>query len=301
MRIRFVDMIKALKNLLILFFLIFASRDLLAQNTPLNFVGELPKKLNESSALVYTDVGIFSLSDDTQPEIFNIDPKTGDILQTISIGGISFIDKEALTADDKYLYIGDFGNNNGDRKDLKIVRLKLSKITNVENQNVTGEIISFHYPEQKSFNLKKKENAFDAEALVTFGGKLYLFTKQRNDHQTTLYEIPATPGNYAAKKIGVFNVNGRITDAALSPDSKTLLLLGYQADHLYSFLWKFEEFEGRNFFSGNADYKIIALETIDWQTEGLTFINESDFLLSCETTETIQASLYHGNTTTLFR
>lgn len=271
-----------------------------AQNIKLNFIQKLPDKLEESSALIHTSKGIFTLSDNNDSEIYKIDPESGLILQIIKISGISFSDKEALAANGDFLFIGDFGNNDGDRKDLKIVRINLGEITDSEKLTLSGDIISFHYPEQKSFDVKKSQNAFDAEALVAFGEKLFLFTKQRNDHQTTMYELPSKPGNYAAKKLDTFDVNGRITDAAVSPDGNTLLLLGYQDDHLYSFLWKFSGFSELQFFSGNADYQLLTVEPIDWQTEGLTFISETDFIISCETTKDVRASIYHGDLLKLF-
>ncbi|MEX0846084.1 MAG: hypothetical protein WD022_12430 [Balneolaceae bacterium] len=272
----------------------------LSQETPLNFITELPGNIDESSGLIYTPKGIFTHNDDNKPEIFRINPVSGEILQTITIQNITFDDKEAITFDGEFLYLGDFGNNDGDRRDLKVVKISFAEITDEPMLNVSGEIIAFHYPEQSSFNLKKKDNAFDCEAMISSGDHIYLFTKQRNDHQTTLYAIPKKPGYHSAQKMDVFDVNGRVSDAALSPDSKTLLLLGYQDDHQFPFLWKFSDFTRTDFFSGNHKLSLISKSELDWQTEGITFINKNDLLISSERTNEVEASLYHGSLEDLF-
>lgn len=268
--------------------------------SPLKKVAELPAKLDESSGLIYTPKGLFTLNDSKKPEIYRIDRSSGEILQTIVIPDIDFKDKESLAFDGEHIFVGDFGNNDGDRKDLKIVKINFNDISEKENLNIVGEIIRFYYPEQHSFNMKKKENAFDSEAMVAVGDSIYLFTKQRNDHQTTLYSLPKEAGNHAAKKKAAFDVNGRITAAALSPGSNMLLLLGYQDDHQFPFIWKFTGFKGTDFFSGDAVSQLLSSSPLDWQTEGMIFINEDEILISCETTDDVNAALYHGKLQEIF-
>ncbi len=271
--------------------LIFAGK---AQETVLTHVGLLPAPLEESSGLIFTPRGLFSLADDMRPEVFVLDPASALIVQTVTVKDLKFKDKEALTADDEYLYIGDFGNNDGDRKDLKIVKVKLDDIGTDARTEVSGSVIAFHYPEQTDFNMKKKENDFDCEAMVAFGDSLYLFTKQRSDHRTTLYALPKTPGEYPAKKRGVFDSQGRVTDAALSPDGKTLLLLGYQKKHQFPFVWKITDFEDADFFSGRADYDLLSKFPVDWQTEGLAFKDNEVIFFSCEGSDDVKAGLYRA-------
>lgn len=273
------------------FLLIFSGK---AQETALTHVGLLPAPLEESSGLIFTPRGLFSLADDKRPEVFILDTATAFILQTVTVKDVKFKDKEALATDDEYLYIGDFGNNDGDRKDLKIVKVKLDDIGTDARAEVSGEVIAFHYPEQTEFKMKKKENDFDCEAMVALGDSLYLFTKQRSDHRTTLYVLPKTPGKHAAMKRGVFDSQGRITGAALSPDGKTLLLLGYQKKHHFPFVWKITDFEGANFFAGRADYDLLTKFPIDWQTEGIAFADGATIFLSCEGSGDVKAGLYRA-------
>lgn len=253
---------------------------------------DLPGLLDEASGLTTTSKGVFSLGDDDDPEIYRIDTASGEITSTIIIQNTSFEDKEALAADDQYIYISDFGNNKGDRQNLKVVRIPLSSIDNTQRQEVAGEIISFHYPEQKRFDQKKKNNAFDCEAMISKDNALYLFTKQRNDHQTTMYTIPKKPGDYAAQKKGVFNAKGRITGATLSPNGKTLLLLGYQKKHKHPFIWRFDV-TGNNLFSGNAKNYLLEKESTDWQLEGIAFLNNHKVLMCNEDSDDKKQALYY--------
>ncbi|MEX0719207.1 MAG: hypothetical protein WD059_00980 [Balneolaceae bacterium] len=270
------------------------------EDSPLKKVAELAEELDESSGLIYTPKGLFTLNDSKKPEFYRIDTATGEILQTISIHDIDFDDKESISFDGEYIYIGDFGNNDGDRKNLKIVKIDYSDISEKKDLSVNGEIIQFHYPEQQTFDMKKKDNAFDSEAMVVAADSIYVFTKQRNNHQTTLYSLPKKTGNYAATKNAAFDVNGRITSAALNPEQNTLLLLGYQDDHQFPFLWKFLDFSGNNFFSGNSSSVKISTSPLDWQTEGMTFKDENEIFISCETTGDVKASLYSGNLQEMF-
>lgn len=263
-----------------------------AQQTPLVKKGMFPPQLDESSGLIFTPRGLFSLADDKRPEFYRVDTANAGILQTIVMPDINFKDKEAISFDGEFLYISDFGNNDGDREDLKIVKIKLGDIGSETNTEAEGEVIEFYYPEQTDFDIKKKLNDFDCEAMVVHGDSIYLFTKQRSDHRTTLYALPKTPGRHAAVKKAVFDSQGRVTGAALSPDGKTLLLLGYQKKHQYPFIWKITDFTGADFFTGHAEYELLTKFPLDWQTEGVAFLDNENIFISCESSGDVKAALY---------
>jgi hypothetical protein len=288
----------------LLFLLVFVQISgcfVIAQNTPLTKTGEFADKLRETSGLIFTPAGLFTLSDDEMPEICKIDPASASILQAVTIEGVNFSDKEALTFDGEYIYLGDFGNNRGQRKDLKIVKVALADIDDAEKTTARAEIIYFHYPEQKIFPEKQSDNAFDCEAMIAVGDSIYLFTKQRNDHKTTLYALPKVPGKHAARKISVFDAKGLITDAALSPDGKILLLLGYRDKLKQPFIWKFAGFTGYDFFKGEKENINLTGGSESWQTEGIAFSTNQEIYISCERTRDIEASLYKGDINLLFR
>jgi len=74
-----------------------------------------------------------------------------------------------------YIYIGDFGNNAGTRTDLKVYRVDISDY--FTNDTVNAEIIHFTYADQTNFSNQIYAHNFDAEALISIGDSLYIFTK----------------------------------------------------------------------------------------------------------------------------
>jgi hypothetical protein len=89
----------------------------------------LPAILKESSGLCYTNGKLWTFGDSGNPnEIFSIDSSTGAILQTVVVDNFPNTDWEDITADSSYIYMGDFGNNDGDRRHLKIMRISKQDI-----------------------------------------------------------------------------------------------------------------------------------------------------------------------------
>ncbi|MDQ6842742.1 MAG: hypothetical protein M3Z92_00115 [Bacteroidota bacterium] len=89
------------------------------------FKNTLPSVLHESSGLCYTDGNLWTFGDSGNLNaIYKIDTATGAVVQIVIIQNFSNTDWEDIAADSSYIYIGDFGNNDGNRKDLKIIRIK---------------------------------------------------------------------------------------------------------------------------------------------------------------------------------
>ena len=141
-------------------------------------IGRLPKEVHESSGLaLYDDLFITHPDSGNPPKLwgvkypFEVDkPINGEISLPPDVKNI---DWEDLAQDDKNnLYIGDFGNNDNDRKNLSIIKLNLLK-----NKS---ELIEFYYPDQKEFPPKRnKEKNYNCEAMLWAKGNLYLFSKEQ--------------------------------------------------------------------------------------------------------------------------
>ena len=67
---------------------------------------------------------------------------------------------------------------------------------------------------------------FDAEALISYGDSLYIFTKNWGDKWTNIYALPKTPGTYQISKADSINAQGLVTGASYNPLSKTILFVG---------------------------------------------------------------------------
>lgn len=255
----------------------------------LKVIADLPKDLKEVSGIETTEKSKYywMLNDGgNKPRIFALSKK-GNIKREISIDSKNH-DWEDLAADDKgNLYIGDFGNNKSDRKNLRI--LKVSK-KSLKKKKAKVSKIKFKYQDQTDFKLKKDELFFDAESFFYHNKYLYIFTKSRVHKSyglTTLYRIPAKKGEHIAKKIGTYN-NGAdmqswITSADISPDGKTVALLTLKSVLLFS------NFQNDNFLDGNV--KKIDLKHVS-QKESIAFKDNKTLLIADEKSHGRKGFLY---------
>ena len=254
--------------------------------------------ITESSGIVFTDGKMWTHNDSGNPnEIYSVDTTDGHTIQTVTIDNFSNIDWEDITADSGYIYIGDHGNNNGSRTDLRVLKVKKADIGSGASVHVNAEAISFAYTDQTNFTPSSTHN-FDCEALISIKDSLYIFTKDRGDLKTRVYKMPKVPGSYNLSPYTNFNVGGLITGADYDSINKQIVLVGYLSGHANSFLWFLNNYQGDMFFSGNKR-RIEIGNGQEWQTEGVCFISSGHFFISCETAGNINASLFTGDKTWL--
>lgn len=164
----------------------------------------------------------------------------GKIVNTITVKGVKNEDWEDLTSDGaSRLFIGEFGNNKNNRKDLAVYCVNLNEI---QNNEVVPEIIHFTLEDQEAFPPKKSNRNYDIEAFFYAQNHLYLFTKNRSskfDGTTKLYKLNASPGHHVAQLIGQYTLcddkkDCKVTSAAISPDGKEFALLTHNSVYLVS-------------------------------------------------------------------
>jgi len=253
--------------------------------------GKMNSAITESSGVVYTSDKLWTHNDSgNPPNIFSIDTATGKTLQTVFIDNYPNTDWEDITADGSYIYVEDAGNNNGTRKDLKILKVKKADIGNGSVVHVNAEAISFSYNDQTSF-VSSNINNFDCESVISIRDSLYIFTKDRGDSNTRVYHLPKTPGNYNISPIMSFHARGLVTGADYDSVKKELVLIGYEKNHVNSFIWIFNNFNNDSFFTGNKRLIEIGSGGI-WQTEGICYNGSGKFFISCETDGLDSASLF---------
>jgi hypothetical protein len=265
------------------------------QNAPVSvsLIHTLPGLLTESSGLCYTEGNLWTFGDSGNPNaLFKIDTISGAILQVVTIQNYPNEDWEDITADSSFIYVGDFGNNDGNRKDLRIIRIKKSDLNSTSSQvSINADAISFSYADQQNFNVNSNTN-FNCEALVAIDSSLYIFTKDGGDLQTRCYKLPKDTGTYSVSPISTFNTQGKITSAAYNPVTKELALGGYMNRKVFPFIWFFKGYSGDNFFEGAAIRESLTTKSTPWQTEGIDYKSSGQLFLSCESTPEIGASLY---------
>ena len=197
---------------------------------------KINKKLNEISSLEFHEGSFWGLNDSGgKNEIYQINAESGKIEKTVKIENAENIDWEELAFGNENVYIGDFGNNLGERKDLVIYYFAKSKLNSEEKEiSVQAQKIEFNFPEQKNFNPGNKITNFDCESMFYYNGKLHLFTKEWSNLSTTHYTLEIKPGKQPARKLETFKTNYLVTGAYIdeNPISNTngFYLIGYTPD-----------------------------------------------------------------------
>lgn len=261
-------------------------------------IGSLLPTVPESSGITYENGFIYTHGDSGNPSTFyKNDASTGALLQTINITNFTNNDWEEITSDENYFYIGDFGNNNGARTNLRVLRVSKSQFINnlTSNVDVTAEAIYFSYADQTSFAVNPLNN-FDCESMISVGNFLYLFTKNRGDGQTKVYKLSKKPGTYVLSIHSTYNVGGLLTAADYNTTSNEIVLLGYLLPNFKnSFLYYLKDFSTDQFFSGNVRRVEIGNAINTWQTEGISYKNANEIFISCETKTFSDAKLFLTN------
>lgn len=238
----------------------------------------LPNELAETSGLIIIDGKVFTHNDNTDTNLYEVNSTTGQIEAVYAIPEVTNVDWEEITQDEDNIYIGDFGNNaNGNRTDLKI--LKINK-NDLFNNQVQVEVINFSYSNQTDFTPTGWNNTdFDCEAFIAFQNNIYLFTKQWQSKETSVYVLPKTPGTYTAELQGTHNVEGLVTGATYLEDKKLVVLSGYDSSFL-PFFYLLYDYNENDFFSGNK--RKVQVSTSFHQVEGIATSNGTDYFLSNE-------------------
>ena len=240
-------------------------------------VTTLPADVEETSGLLNLNGELWTHNDSGDDAVlYQIDPVDGDIIRTVEVVDADNVDWEDITHDETYIYIGDIGNNDGSRTDLKIYRVEQSALA--DNDEVSADEISFYYSDQTSFEPNYHNTNFDCEALVHYQGNLYIFTKNWLDYETNCYVLPKTIGNHEATLHSTFDVSCLISGATLVPASGAVALIGYTTSG-GSYTWVFDAFEGDDFFGGES---IKLIWTVLSQIEGVCDAGGNEIYISSE-------------------
>jgi hypothetical protein len=184
----------------------------------------LKSPITESSGLLYINNTIITHNDSGNDAVlYEIDTLTGLPQRTVYISNASNTDWEDLALDSNYIYIGDFGNNQGTRQNLRIYKVALADYW--QHDTVTAEVINFSYADQSSYSPMPFQTDYDAEALISVGNSLYIFTKQWGTTGTRIYEVPKMPGNYNPYPSDSLALStGFVTGATITQDLSNQML-----------------------------------------------------------------------------
>lgn len=248
----------------------------------LSRICEFPEALEENSGMTeYSDL-LWNINDgDNEAAIYGFSAKDTVIHRKVIIRSAVNKDWEDITQDDRHLFIGDFGNNMGDRRDLRIYILNKSDLLSSTDTMPAAGIINYSYEDQTDFTPATNfTTPWDCEAFVVLEDSVILFTKDWQSNQTSLYTFPAKAGNYTAKFRKRYNTSGLVTAAAWSKSKKELLLLGYEGFSLIPFISVVPDFSLNNF--SFSDSRKINFELSGVQTEGIAYSADGSVYVSSE-------------------
>lgn len=141
----------------------------------------LSEELKEISGIQFINDSLLVAHNDggNGPMLYFLNPNTGSILKRVVVKDVKNTDWEDITLDGKYLYIGNFGNNENKRKNLSIIRVSWKDA--LIKDTINSEFMTFEFGDQKAFPPENKALNFDTECVLFADGFLWLFTKNRTD------------------------------------------------------------------------------------------------------------------------
>ncbi len=236
----------------------------------------LSDTLSESSGLIQVNGKFFTHGDSgDEPNIYEIDTFSGCIKSIYKVPGATNIDWEEITYNDSFVFIGDFGNNAGNRKNLVIYKLKIVDLLNLDTMAKVGEI-AFSYANQTDFSNKTYQTNFDAEAMIATDSGLFIFTKNWGNFKTYVYRCPKEKGNYSIRLVDSFNVGGLTTGASYLKGADQLVLCGYTFNA--PFVLVCDSFFNKGFFKKVKKQEFDQMGNI--QIEAVAHLNSRVFLTS---------------------
>ena len=242
----------------------------------------LDAAVNETSGLLFLNNTLITHNDSANTnQLFEIDTSTGSVTRTVTITNASN---------------GDFGNNTGDRIDLKIYRISISDY--FSNASVTADIINFSYSDQTDFTPSPFMTNFDAEGLIHYNNMLYVFSKNWLDGKTNIYELSKTPGTYTISIIDTIVAQGFISGATYNTLNDDILLCGY--DFNGAFLIQVNGFSSGLFSNGNVEKTTVNIPAnYSQQIEGIIPIDANEYYISAEENSPNASGLFSYNISTL--
>lgn len=243
-------------------------------------IGTFQDTINECSGFFYEQQQLFVINDGGGGAVLHqTNPTNLAFVQTIALPEVSNFDWEAITTTETEIIIGDFGNNFGNRRDLKLLHFDKSNFTFQKS-------IPFSYPDQTDFTPSNTHN-FDCEALIIKDNQYHLFTKNRGNTRTNLYTAPLGDNLFILQDS--LEVPGLITDAYYLESSAIFLLLNNQkvADIFQSFI---------SIVQLKEDNRLAIITNLplnlNEQLEAITLKEDNVFFIGSEKERLVEGNLY---------
>lgn len=265
-----------------------------AEFSPLFFPelkAELPKEVSETSGLFLHNGRLWTHNDSGgKPILYALDTVTFEVVQRITLANAKNKDWEDVCTDGKTVFVGDFGNNKGSRKNLRIFTFPLSALPDEGDASLTVDSIRFSFGDQTNFEKRKHEHDFDCEAMFATEDYLYLLSKGWETGTTRLYRLPKTPGNHVAEVVNGFDSQGLITGADYDREHHILTIVGYVKTVWKPFMYLIFDFDEAGQKLSHRRFEMPQLTGA--QTEGICFFDYGRCYVTAETSPTMTARVW---------
>ena len=257
----------------------------------LDFKAELPKEVNETSGL-FVHNGLLWTHNDSggKPILYGLDTVTFEVVQKVTLANARNKDWEDVCTDGVNVYVGDFGNNKGNRDNLRIYVFPLSAIPAEGNATVTVDTIRFRFADQTDFEKRTNLHDFDCEAVFATDEYLYLFSKGWATGTTRLYRLSKKPGKHLAKVVNGFDSQGLVTGADYDRENHILVVVGYVKSIWKPFMYLIFDFDEQGQNLSNHRFEMPQL--LGCQTEGVCFFDEGKCFVSAETSKVYSTRVF---------
>lgn len=247
-----------------------------------------PNSLNENSGIEAHKDFLWTFNDSGgKNSIYKVDFK-GAIIQEIEIQNAKNRDWEDIASDENFIYVGDFGNNNGDRQDLTIYKINKSHITNQSLQSLAAEVITFEYSNRNDFSKNPYQHDFDCESMFIYKNQIHLLTKAWKTGISSHYVLPTLAGNHQAQYLEALHTQGFLTAADVNEKNVSAVQYTREGEVI---LWTFSFDKNNLLFNNPIQATYLGNTSTLGQIEGLMFF-KNKLYISGEEMDGIAPTLY---------
>ena len=255
------------------------------------FKSELPEEVRESSGLFFHNGRLWTHNDSGgKPILYALGTATFEVVQRVTLANAKNKDWEDVCTDGESVFVGDFGNNSGSRKKLRIYTFPLSALPDEGDATLQVDTIVFRFADQTNFEKRKHEHDFDCEAIFATEDHLYLLSKGWETGTTRLYCLSKMPGSQVAEVVNSFDSQGLITGADYDRENSVLVVVGYVKSVWKPFLYLIFDFDEAGQHLANRRFEMP--NHYGTQMEGICFFDAGKCYISAETSQKFTARVF---------
>jgi hypothetical protein len=257
----------------------------------LRIVTDLSSRIEETSGLLYLNGRLLTHNDSGgSVKLYEVDTATGDVIDDVLVNGATLTDWEDMCADDEDIFVGDFGNNLGDRTSLKLYKIEINDFLDGSESTDAVEL-PFHYADQTNFDPAQFRTNFDAETLICYGDHLLIFSKNWGDGKTRIYPIDKDEtSEQELEPIATIDIGGLVTGGVYDADKQVIMLVGYQG--FIPFVVEMQVDGSLNFDTFSWERTILSTQGGSTQIEGISLAPGDRYFISGERTAIADPTLY---------